>query len=112
KYWVLSSFNPETGKNAFFLRPTFLGINPNPPPPPRYFSDLLYFETGQDIYEYFQFKRLEASKTMLLEQGCTAAAVAEKLGYSNVQQFSHIFKKITGIAPGDYRLICFNACAN
>ncbi|WP_293671744.1 AraC family transcriptional regulator [uncultured Parabacteroides sp.] len=79
---------------------------------PRYFSDLLYFETGQDIYEYFQFKRLEASKTMLLEQGCTAAAVAEKLGYSNVQQFCHIFKKITGIAPGDYRLICLNACAN
>lgn len=69
-----------------------------------YFSDLLYFETGQNIYEYFQFKRLEASKTMLLEQGCTAGAVAEKLGYPNVQQFSRIFKKITGIAPGDYRL--------
>ena len=69
-----------------------------------YFSDLLYFETGQDIQEYFQFKRLEASKTMLLEQGCIVGAVAEKLGYPNVQQFSRIFKKITGIAPGDYRL--------
>lgn len=69
-----------------------------------YFSDLLYFETGQNIYEYFQFKRLEASKAMLLEQGCTAGAVAEKLGYPNVQQFSRIFKKITGITPGDYRL--------
>lgn len=69
-----------------------------------YFSDLLYFETGQNIYEYFQFKRLEASKTMLLQQGNTAGAVAEKLGYPNVQQFSRIFKKLTGIAPGDYRL--------
>lgn len=69
-----------------------------------YFSDLLYFETGQNIHEYFQFKRLEASKTMLLEQSCTVGAVAEKLGYPNVQQFSRIFKKITGIAPGDYRL--------
>lgn len=69
-----------------------------------YFSDLLYFETGQNIHEYFQFKRLEASKTMLLEQGRTVGAVAEKLGYPNVQQFSRIFKKITGIAPGDYRL--------
>lgn len=27
-----------------------------------YFSDLLYFETGQNIYEYFQFKRLEAPR--------------------------------------------------
>ncbi len=69
-----------------------------------YFSDLLYFETGQNIQEYFQFKRLEASKTMLLEQGNTVGTVAEKLGYPNVQQFSRIFKKITGIAPGDYRL--------
>ncbi|WP_455585174.1 helix-turn-helix domain-containing protein [Bacteroides sp.] len=69
-----------------------------------YFSDLLYFETGQNIHEYFQFKRLEASKTMLLKQGNTAGMVAEKLGYPNVQYFTRIFKKITGIAPNDYRL--------
>lgn len=68
-----------------------------------YFSDLLYFETGQNIQEYFQFKRLEASKTMLLKQGSTVGMVAEKLGYPNVQQFSRLFKKITGIAPCDYR---------
>lgn len=69
-----------------------------------YFSDLLYFETGQNIHEYFQFKRLEASKTMLLEQGYTAGIVAEKLGYPSVQYFSRIFKKIIGITPCDYRL--------
>lgn len=70
----------------------------------RYFSDLLYFETGQNINEYFEFKRLEASKTMLLTSKNTVSVVAEKLGYPNVQYFSHIFKKITGIAPCDYRL--------
>lgn len=69
-----------------------------------YFSDLLYFETGQNIHEYFEFKRLEASKTMLMELGCTAGMIAEKLGYPNVQQFSRIFKKITGVAPYDYKL--------
>ena len=70
----------------------------------RYFSDLLYFETGQNIQEYFQFKRLEASRRMLLEPGNTAGMVAEKLGYASVQYFSRFFKKITGIAPSDYRL--------
>lgn len=70
----------------------------------RYFSDLLYFETGQNIQEYFQFKRLEASRRMLLEPGNTAGMVAEKLGYASVQYFSRVFKKITGIAPSDYRL--------
>lgn len=70
----------------------------------RYFNDLLYFETGQNINEYFEFKRLEASKTMLLFPKNTVSVVAEKLGYPNVQYFSRIFKKITGIAPCDYRL--------
>lgn len=69
-----------------------------------YFRDLLYFETGQNINEYFQFKRLEASKEMLLKQGYTAGMVTEKLGYPNVQYFSRIFKKITGIAPNDYKV--------
>lgn len=71
----------------------------------RYFSDLLYFETGQNINEYFEFKRLEASKTMLLTSQNTVSGVAEKLGYPNVQYFSRLFKKITGIAPCDYRLV-------
>lgn len=70
----------------------------------RYFSDLLYFETGQNINEYFEFKRLEASKTMLLTPKNTVSMVAEKLGYPNVQYFSRVFKKITGIMPCDYRL--------
>ena len=70
----------------------------------QYFNDLLYFETVEDIDEYFQLKQLEAAKTMLLEQGCTAGAVAERLGYPNVQQFRRIFKMNTGIAPDDYKL--------
>lgn len=69
-----------------------------------YFSDLLYFETGENLREYFEFKRLEASKSMLLNLQNTVSGVAEKLGYPSVQYFSHIFKKITGIAPCDYRL--------
>ena len=68
-----------------------------------YFSDLLYFETGQNVHEYFEFKRLEASKTMLLNPKNTVSVVAEKLGYPNVQYFSHIFKKITGTVPCDYK---------
>lgn len=70
-----------------------------------YFSDLLKFETGQNIREYFEFKRLEASKRMLSDPANTPAAVAEKLGYPNVQYFSRLFKKLTRIAPTDYRLV-------
>lgn len=71
---------------------------------PHYFSDLLKFETGKSIYEYSQDKRLEASKKMLQDAKNTVSMVADKLGYSNVQYFSRVFKKITGIAPNEYRL--------
>ena len=36
---------------------------------PRYFSDLLKFETGKKLDEYFQLKRLEVAKEMLLGKG-------------------------------------------
>lgn len=70
---------------------------------PGYFSDLLRFETGKSIYEYFQLKRLEVAKRMLLEQKYATAKVVEELGYSNVQYFSHLFKRLTGVAPNEYR---------
>lgn len=68
-----------------------------------YFNDLLKFETGKTLEEYFQFKRLAVAKQMLLKAGNTPATVARTLGYPNVQFFSLIFKKIMGMAPNDYR---------
>ncbi len=67
-----------------------------------YFNDLLKFETGKTLDEYFQLKRLEAAKRMLLKARNTPAIVARQLGYPNVQYFSLLFKKITGIAPNEY----------
>lgn len=68
-----------------------------------YFNDLLMFETGKTLEEYFRFKRLEVARKMLLTAGNTAAIVAQRLGFPSVQYFSCIFKKITGIAPNEYR---------
>lgn len=70
-----------------------------------YFNDLLKLETGKTLDEYFQLKRLEAAKGMLLKTGNTPFAVARQLGYSNVQYFSLLFKKIVGIAPNEYRYL-------
>lgn len=71
---------------------------------PPYLNDLLKFETGKNTEEYFQQKRLDASKKMLLNPHNTVSLVAEELGFSNVQYFSRLFKKLTGIAPQGYRL--------
>ena len=67
---------------------------------PAYFEDLLKFETGKTLEEYFQLKRLETAKRMLLQKDCMPTIIAKQLGY---QYFSLIFKKITGFSPSEYR---------
>lgn len=72
---------------------------------PSYFNDLFKFETGKTFPEYFQCKRLDIAKEMLLDAANTTGQVAKELGFANVQYFSHLFKKITGIAPNEYRIM-------
>lgn len=68
-----------------------------------YFNDLLKFETGKTLDEYFQMKRIEVAKKMLLKAENTPFIIAQQLGYPNVQYFSLLFKKTTGSAPNEYR---------
>lgn len=68
-----------------------------------YFSDLLKFETGKSLEEYFEFKRLDTARRLLSEGMHTPAEVARLLGYPNVQCFSLIFKKVVGVPPGEFR---------
>lgn len=71
-----------------------------------YFNDLLKFETGRTLAEYFQARRLDVAKRLLAQAGCTPAAVASRLGFPSVQSFSLMFTKITGVAPAEYRHFC------
>lgn len=68
-----------------------------------YFLDLLKFETGQTLEEYFRLKQLEMAKRLLLKTDDSPAVVARRLGFPSVQYFSLIFKKIMGVAPSEYK---------
>lgn len=70
---------------------------------PCYFCDLLKFETGKTIAEYFQLKRIETAKKMLLSKDNTISLVARKLGFPSIQYFSKLFQKMTGFTPNEYR---------
>lgn len=68
-----------------------------------YFNDVLKFETGRTLEEFFQLRRLALARRMLSDEGCTPALVAKRLGFSSVQRFSLLFRKITGVSPGEYK---------
>lgn len=67
-----------------------------------YFTDLLQFETGHTPEEFLQLQRMQAACRMLLSPQYTTAEISHWLGYPSVQYFSHLFKRITGITPGEY----------
>lgn len=68
-----------------------------------YFSDLLQFETGQTLSEYFQLKRMDAARRMLLNKDGNIHQIAEELGFPNTQYFRKLFQRITGGTPEEYQ---------
>ena len=66
-------------------------------------DSVLKFETGLNLREYLQLKQLEMAKQLLLKGEATPAEVATRLGFPSVQYFSFLFKKMTGVGPGEYR---------
>ena len=69
-----------------------------------YFGDLLRFETGQNLAEYFQLRRLEMAKRLLQTGTHTPAQVARQLGFDSIARFNLVFQKYTGQAPSEYNL--------
>ena len=70
-----------------------------------YFDDLLKHETGMGTEEYVELKRLDIAREQLSRTGRSVAEIAGGLGYPSAQYFSCLFKKITGLAPNEYRTL-------
>lgn len=53
--------------------------------------------------DYIAGQKLELAKQMLAETELPVAEIAERLSYSNAQNFIRVFKKHMGMTPGQYR---------
>jgi AraC-like DNA-binding protein len=71
---------------------------------PAYLSNLFREETGLNLLEYINTLRIGESKK-LLEQGCSIIKTAELAGFRGSGNFIRIFRKITGVTPGQYKNI-------
>ncbi|MFC0215166.1 response regulator [Paenibacillus chartarius] len=69
---------------------------------PTYFSVLFKEEIGESYIKYLTRYRIELAKT-LLAKGLKVNEVSEKVGYHTYRHFSEVFKKMTGLTPGQYR---------
>lgn len=71
---------------------------------PAYISTL--FKKHMKIYfsDYLAQIRIKKAAELLERTGMKTYEVAEKVGYTNSQYFSTLFKKLTGYSPTDYKV--------
>lgn len=60
-------------------------------------------ETGTTVYHYILQQKIESAKMMLAQTEMNVSEIAYKLGYSDPQYFSNLFKKKAGSPPSHYR---------
>lgn len=71
-----------------------------------YFSKLFHNVVGISFRDYLTNKRINHAKHLLTKRkNEKIAAIAYQCGYNDVSYFSRIFKKKTGLTPGNYRKI-------
>jgi two-component system response regulator YesN len=69
---------------------------------PEYLSKLFLKETGRNFSTYVAEYRIEKSKPLLAAGELKAYEVAASVGISDPQYFCRVFKKCTGLSPGEY----------
>ncbi|MCF6407268.1 AraC family transcriptional regulator [Chitinophaga filiformis] len=68
-----------------------------------YFSRLFHQHTGERPVRYIHEKRIERAQYLMVTTQMTYAEIATQTGFENIFYFSKIFKKITGMSPGNYK---------
>ncbi len=68
-----------------------------------YLSSRFKEETGQTFGCWLREKRMERARQLLLRENLSVAQVAEQVGILDVSYFIRIFRKQTGMTPGEYR---------
>jgi AraC family transcriptional regulator len=72
---------------------------------PYYFARQFKRATGLPPHQYVLARRIERAKQLLQTGGVLSLAeVAANAGFSDQSQFSHHFKRLVGVTPGQFRM--------
>lgn len=70
---------------------------------PGYLSKIFKESVGMIIPEYINRKKIEDSKYFLLHSNSRLSEIANMFGYCNQSYYTSLFKKYTGVTPGQYK---------
>lgn len=66
-------------------------------------SKLLNRETGRKYSDLLNGFRIQKAKEYLADPALTIADIAEKVGYTDLANFSRVFRRLTGMSANEYR---------
>jgi two-component system response regulator YesN len=70
---------------------------------PSHFSAVFSKEACQTFKEYLTEIRIKKAKELLRTTALRSADIAYQVGYSDPHYFSHVFRKVTGLSPNEFR---------
>lgn len=68
-----------------------------------YLSTYFKEKTGVNFSDYLNQLRIQKTKEMLGDSNLKIHDISERLGYQNVNSFIRMFKRYSGMTPGEYR---------
>ena len=68
-----------------------------------YLSKLLHKHLGMPFYDLLNSVRVQHAKELLEDPALRISEIAERVGYADTAHFSRVFKKLEGLAAGDWR---------
>lgn len=68
-----------------------------------HFSKVFKEETGQGFVHFLNQLRIERSKELLRDHSIRLAGISEMVGFDDQSYFTKVFRKHTGMSPGQYR---------
>ena len=68
-----------------------------------YFSHIFKKDVGISFIDYVNNEKIEKAKELIVSSNYKVYEVSEMLGFQNSTYFNMLFKKITGLAPNDYK---------
>ena len=66
-------------------------------------SAVFHAVTGESVMHWYQARRMEEARRLLLEGNDSIAEIATKLHFDSPQYFSRCFRRVVGVCPRDFR---------
>lgn len=70
---------------------------------PSAFSAIFKHMTGNTFTEYLLYRRVSKARSLLAETTRPIGDISQECGFNDPTYFHRVFKKITGVSPGQYR---------